>query len=160
MRVKTECPRHWFIGKTVWPSGLRRQTQVLVERSAWVRTPQLSLCRSAAAPVLLKETGLPIASTPHTTVLCYSWYSLCVSHHCMDCHALHSGISRYPVSRAEMNCMAEAAADLAASVGVRAHSESSARQVQAFQSTPAKNLEQQTYISHFLPARQASNMEG
>ena len=28
--------------KTVWPSGLRRQTQVLVERSAWVRTPQLS----------------------------------------------------------------------------------------------------------------------
>ena len=29
--------------KTVWPSGLRRQTQVLVERSAWVRTPQLSL---------------------------------------------------------------------------------------------------------------------
>ena len=64
MRVKTEYPRHWFIGKTVWPSGLRRQTQVLVERSAWVRTPQLSLCRSAAAPVLLKETGLPIASTP------------------------------------------------------------------------------------------------
>ena len=30
--------------KTVWPSGLRRQTQVLVERSAWVRTPQLSFC--------------------------------------------------------------------------------------------------------------------
>ena len=29
---------------TVWPSGLRRQTQVLVEKSAWVRTPQLSLC--------------------------------------------------------------------------------------------------------------------
>ena len=28
--------------RTVWPSGLRRQTQVLVERSAWVRTPQLS----------------------------------------------------------------------------------------------------------------------
>ena len=27
---------------TVWPSGLRRQTQVLVEQSAWVRTPQLS----------------------------------------------------------------------------------------------------------------------
>ena len=30
--------------KTLWPSGLRRQTQVLVERSAWVRTPQVSLC--------------------------------------------------------------------------------------------------------------------
>ena len=29
-------------GVTVWPSGLRRQTQVLVEQSAWVRTPQLS----------------------------------------------------------------------------------------------------------------------
>jgi hypothetical protein len=28
---------------TVWPSGLRRQTQVLVEQSAWVRTPQLSV---------------------------------------------------------------------------------------------------------------------
>ena len=28
---------------TVWPSGLRRQTQVLVEQSAWVRTPQLSI---------------------------------------------------------------------------------------------------------------------
>ena len=28
---------------TVWPSGLRRQTQVLVEKSAWVRTPQLSV---------------------------------------------------------------------------------------------------------------------
>ena len=27
---------------TVWPSGLRRQTQVLVEQSAWVRTPQLT----------------------------------------------------------------------------------------------------------------------
>ena len=27
---------------TVWPSGLRRETQVLVEQSAWVRTPQLS----------------------------------------------------------------------------------------------------------------------
>jgi hypothetical protein len=27
---------------SVWPSGLRRQTQVLVERSAWVRTPQLT----------------------------------------------------------------------------------------------------------------------
>ena len=27
---------------TVWPSGLRRQTQVLVEQSSWVRTPQLS----------------------------------------------------------------------------------------------------------------------
>ena len=34
--------------KTLWPSGLRRQTQVLVERSAWVRTPQVSLsCRCA-----------------------------------------------------------------------------------------------------------------
>ena len=29
--------------KSVWPSGLRRQTQVLVEQSAWVRTPQLSI---------------------------------------------------------------------------------------------------------------------
>ena len=28
---------------TVWPSSLRRQTQVLVEQSAWVRTPQLSV---------------------------------------------------------------------------------------------------------------------
>ena len=28
--------------KTVWPSGLRRQTQVLVEQSAWVRIPQLT----------------------------------------------------------------------------------------------------------------------
>ena len=28
---------------TVWPSGLRRQTQVLVEQSAGVRTPQLTL---------------------------------------------------------------------------------------------------------------------
>ena len=27
---------------TLWPSGLRRQTQVLVERSAWARTPQVS----------------------------------------------------------------------------------------------------------------------
>ena len=27
---------------SVWPSGLRRQTQVLVERSAWVRIPQLT----------------------------------------------------------------------------------------------------------------------
>ena len=27
---------------SVWPSGLRRQTQVLVERSAWVQTPQLT----------------------------------------------------------------------------------------------------------------------
>ena len=27
---------------TLWPSGLRRQTQVLVERFAWVRTPQVS----------------------------------------------------------------------------------------------------------------------
>ena len=29
--------------KTLWPSGLRRQTQVLVEQSAWVRTPQVSM---------------------------------------------------------------------------------------------------------------------
>ena len=27
---------------TAWPSGLRRGTQVAVERSAWVRTPPLS----------------------------------------------------------------------------------------------------------------------
>ena len=32
----------YFLYTTVWPSGLRRQTQVLVEQSAWVRTPQLS----------------------------------------------------------------------------------------------------------------------
>ena len=38
-----ETQRLPSIFKTVWPSGLRRQTQVLVERSAWVRTPQLSL---------------------------------------------------------------------------------------------------------------------
>ena len=31
-----------LLDATVWPSGLRRQTQVLVEQSAWVRTPQLS----------------------------------------------------------------------------------------------------------------------
>ena len=35
-RVQATC------NTTVWPSGLRRQTQVLVEQSAWVRTPQLS----------------------------------------------------------------------------------------------------------------------
>ena len=29
--------------KTLWPSGLRRQTQVLVEQSAWVQTPQVSI---------------------------------------------------------------------------------------------------------------------
>ena len=28
---------------TAWPSGLRRQTQVLMEQSAWVRTPPLSV---------------------------------------------------------------------------------------------------------------------
>ena len=27
---------------TVWPSGLRRQTQVLVVQTAWVRTPPLT----------------------------------------------------------------------------------------------------------------------
>ena len=45
---------------TVWPSGLRRQTQVLVEQSAWVRTPQLSLFYDLFNQCLLKTppTGL------------------------------------------------------------------------------------------------------
>ena len=30
----------YFLYTTVWPSGLRRQTQVLVERSSWVPTPK------------------------------------------------------------------------------------------------------------------------
>ena len=29
--------------QSVWPSGLRRQTQVLVVQTAWVRTPPLTL---------------------------------------------------------------------------------------------------------------------
>ena len=48
---------------TVWPSGLRRQTQVLVEKSAWVRTPQLSLSSSDADEFFIglawKYLGLP-----------------------------------------------------------------------------------------------------
>ena len=38
-----ERPKGFSVRVTVWPSGLRRQTQVLVEQSAWVRTPQLSV---------------------------------------------------------------------------------------------------------------------
>ena len=41
------------ICKTVWPSGLRRQTQVLVEQSAWVRTPQLTRFYPNARRLLL-----------------------------------------------------------------------------------------------------------
>ena len=35
-----------FVYMTVWPSGLRRQAQVLMEQSAWVRTPPLSIFSS------------------------------------------------------------------------------------------------------------------
>ena len=44
--------------KTVWPSGLRRQTQVLVERSAWVRTPQLSFFPRVCACAQLSSRRL------------------------------------------------------------------------------------------------------
>ena len=49
--------------KTVWPSGLRRQTQVLVEKSAWVRTPQLSVFCPKARP----QTNSLLQNTPDRT---------------------------------------------------------------------------------------------
>jgi hypothetical protein len=53
-RFCAACPLDWRNRKsvvTVWPSGLRRQTQVLVEQSAWVRTPQLSFSADSIAPL-------------------------------------------------------------------------------------------------------------
>ena len=53
------------IAKTLWPSGLRRQTQVLVERSAWVRTPQVSFfalfCARHGATLLPSAPCIPAA---------------------------------------------------------------------------------------------------
>jgi hypothetical protein len=45
--------------RTLWPSGLRRQTQVLVERSAWVRTPQVSFSSPCIACSPCLDPRLP-----------------------------------------------------------------------------------------------------
>ena len=41
-KISAESAHHLLAHLSVWPSGLRRQTQVLVEQSSWVRTPQVS----------------------------------------------------------------------------------------------------------------------
>jgi hypothetical protein len=44
---------------SVWPSGLRRQTQVLVEQSAWVRTPQLTFSWAPVFCSVARTQGTP-----------------------------------------------------------------------------------------------------
>ena len=58
--------------KSVWPSGLRRQTQVLVVKTAWVRTPQLTFLLFRKLKVLCVWTVPP----PHTPSWNY-WDCMC-----------------------------------------------------------------------------------
>ena len=73
--------------KTLWPSGLRRWTQVPLSSVAWVRTPQVSLHFNDCSGAPLASQQILAMTQPAT----FNTPGVCRTTHCRDRNSKHGG---------------------------------------------------------------------